>query len=200
MDGVLIDAKDWHYDSLNMALAELGYKPISFKDHVETFCGLSTNKKIEMMSQNNPSIMQDRQKINDLKQIYTYKIAKERLKPNILQIQMLQTLKNKGYQLAVCSNSISATISLFLNLAQIDKFFTFTISNEDVTNQKPHPDMYLKAIANFNLQPKNCLIIEDSPYGIQAAKASGAIVMEVKTIEDVNIENIEKHILNASYN
>jgi len=182
MDGVLIEAKDWHYDSLNMALAKCGYKPISLNDHKTTFCGLSTNTKIHMLSQTNPAILNDSKKINDLKQQYTFEIAKQRLKPNAKQIDMLSALQSEGYKMAVCSNSIADTISLFLRLAGIDGFFDFTLSNQDVTNQKPHPEIYTMAMQKFNLKPKQCLIIEDSKHGIEAARASGGFVMEVSNI------------------
>ena len=49
MDGVLIDAKDWHYDALNKALATFGME-ISIHDHLTTYDGLSTNQKLNMLS------------------------------------------------------------------------------------------------------------------------------------------------------
>jgi beta-phosphoglucomutase-like phosphatase (HAD superfamily) len=54
--------------------------------------------------------------------------------------------------------------------------------------------MYVKAIKRMGLTPKECMIVEDNDHGIMAAKASGAFVMEVETVEDVNYINILKHI------
>lgn len=54
--------------------------------------------------------------------------------------------------------------------------------------------MYIKAIERMGLNPKECMIVEDNENGIKAARASGANVMIVDSVEDVNYENIKKHI------
>jgi HAD superfamily hydrolase (TIGR01509 family) len=80
--------------------------------------------------------------------------------------------------------------------ASLDKYFEFYISNEDVKNGKPNPEMYNKAIKMLNLTPQECMIIEDNENGIKAAKASHAWVMEVDDVKEVNHENIINHIKN----
>ena len=67
-------------------------------------------------------------------------------------------------------------------------------------NGKPEPEIYNKAIANLQLKPIECLIIEDNDNGIKAAKASGAHVMEVKTVYDVNYDDIKSFIKNIEEN
>lgn len=68
------------------------------------------------------------------------------------------------------------------------------LSNEDVEHAKPAPDIYTKAIRSFGLSPDECLIVEDNENGIRAARASGAHVMVVEGVEDVNLENITSRI------
>ena len=70
----------------------------------------------------------------------------------------------------------------------------FFLSNQDVSNGKPDPEMYNNAIARLGLSPQECMVVEDNEHGIAAAKASGAHVMEVETVEDVNYMNICKYI------
>ena len=72
----------------------------------------------------------------------------------------------------------------------IKKYIEFSLSNEDVKNPKPSPEIYSKSIEMLNLKPHECLIVEDNINGITAAKASGAHCLEVKEVEDVNHTNI----------
>lgn len=97
--------------------------------------------------------------------------------------------------MAVCSNSIRNTIEVMMQKASLEQYLDFYISNQDVKNGKPDPEMYNKAIERMGLNPKECMIVEDNENGIKAARASGANVMVVDSVEDVNYENIKKHIL-----
>ena len=76
------------------------------------------------------------------------------------------------------------------------EYLDFYLSNEDVKKSKPDPEMYNNAINRFKLSPKECLIIEDNPNGVKAAIASGAHVMKVDKITDVNYFNISNFIIN----
>ena len=68
------------------------------------------------------------------------------------------------------------------------------LSNEDVTKPKPDPEMFTKAIEMLGLTPHDVLILEDNENGIKAARASGAHVMEVREVEEVNYENISSKL------
>ena len=81
-----------------------------------------------------------------------------------------------------------------LKLAHIYDYFDIIISNQDVEESKPSPDMYLKAMKNFDLTPNECLVIEDNENGIKAAQASGAHLMVVSDPSEVTLENIKSKI------
>lgn len=193
MDGVLIDAKDWHYEALNKALNLFGME-ISRYDHLVTYDGLPTKKKLEMLTHERglPKGLHDF--INDMKQQYTMEIVYSRCKPTFYHEYALSKLKNNQYKMAVCSNSIRNTIEIMMQKASLEKYIDFYISNQDVHHGKPDPEMYIKAIERMKLQPAECMIIEDNENGIKAARASGAHVMIVDDITDVNYENIIKHV------
>ena len=70
MDGVLIDAKEWHYEALNKALGLFGYE-ISRYDHLVTYDGLPTSKKLEMLTMEKGMPQKLHTFINSLKQQYT---------------------------------------------------------------------------------------------------------------------------------
>jgi len=193
MDGVLIEAKDWHYEALNKALQLFGME-ISRYDHLVTYDGLPTKKKLEMLTYERGLPKGLHQFINDMKQQYTMEIVYAECKPRFYHEYALSKLKNESYNMAVCSNSIRNTIEVMMQKASLEQYLDFYISNQDVKNGKPDPEMYNKAIERMGLNPKECMIVEDNENGIKAARASGANVMIVDSVEDVNYENIKKHI------
>lgn len=92
--------------------------------------------------------------------------------------------------MAVCSNSVRSTVVTMMRKAGLDAYLDIMVSNEDVSRGKPDPEMYLKAMTSFGLDPSECLIVEDNENGIKAAKASGGHLLVVKEVDDTNIQNI----------
>lgn len=193
MDGVLIEAKDWHYEALNKALNLFGME-ISRYDHLVTYDGLPTKKKLQMLTKERGLPEGLHNFINDMKQLYTMEIVYAECKPRFYHEYALSALKSEGYKMAVCSNSIRNSVEVMIRKAALSDYLDFFISNQDVTKGKPDPEMYNKAIERLNFVPKECMIVEDNENGIKAARASGANVMIVEEVEDVNYQNIMDHI------
>ncbi|WP_454866435.1 HAD family hydrolase [Pseudomonas umsongensis] len=193
MDGVLIEAKDWHYEALNKSLRLFGHT-ISRHDHLTTYDGLPTSRKLDMLSVERDLPLELHNFINEMKQEYTMEIVYAQCKPTFVHQYALSSLKNLGYKLAVASNSIRNTVEVMMEKARLDQYLDLKLSNEDVEHAKPAPDIYTKAIRSFGLSPDECLIVEDNENGIRAARASGAHVMVVEGVEDVNLENITSRI------
>ncbi|MGP4123814.1 MAG: HAD family hydrolase [Sodalis sp. (in: enterobacteria)] len=193
MDGVLIDAKEWHYNALNKALNLFGLE-ITKQEHQTTYDGLSTKDKLIMLSRDKSLSKSLHAFINEIKQKYTMDIVNKFCKPMFHHEYALSSLQREGYKLVVASNSIKNSINVMMEKAYLTQYLEFSISNQDVVKAKPDPEMYNKAISTLNLLPKECVIIEDNQNGIKAARASGAHVLEVKTVYDVNYENIKKFI------
>jgi HAD superfamily hydrolase (TIGR01509 family) len=193
MDGVLIEAKEWHYEALNRALKLFGFE-ISLHDHLTTYDGLPTMKKLEMLSiaTGLPESLHDF--INEMKQIFTMEIVHAQCKPTFVHERALSILRSKGYKLAVASNSIRNTVEVMMEKSHLDKYLHMQLSNQDVQKAKPHPDIYIKAIESFGILPCECLVVEDNPNGIAAAKGAGANLLVVDNVLDVNIDNILQRI------
>ena len=124
LDGVLVDACDWHYLSLNRALDEVVGFSISREDHISTYNGLPTKVNFVML----------------------------------------------GY-------------------------FNMIVTNEDVENNKPHPDCYNLAVKKLDISPSDCIIVEDSPKGMQSAKSSivpDSNIWNVKNTTEVTLENFRR--------
>jgi HAD superfamily hydrolase (TIGR01509 family) len=198
MDGVLIDARDWHYESLNKALSLFGAE-ISRYDHLVTFDGLPTKRKLEMLSLEGDFPKSLHGFVNDLKQQYTMEIIYSKCKPIFQHQYALAKLKNDGYHLVVCSNSIRKTVDVMMEKSGLMQYLDFFLSNQDVKEGKPDPEIYNAAIARLGLQPEDCLIIEDNENGIKAAIASGSHVLKVDNPDEVHYYNIKNHINELAY-
>lgn len=193
MDGVLIEAKDWHYEALNRALRLFGYE-ISRYDHLVTYDGLPTSKKLEMLSMEKGLPLGLHTFINDLKQSYTEEMVHAQCTPRFFHEYALSRLRAEGYRLAVASNSIHNTVHLMMEKSSLLPYLEFYLSNQDVKKAKPDPEIYTTAITRLGLSPQEVMVVEDNRNGIQAATAAGAHVMKVDTVYDVNYENIMRHI------
>jgi beta-phosphoglucomutase len=189
MDGVLIDAKDWHYEALNQALELFGFH-ISRYEHLITYDGLPTAKKLEMLSLERGLPKGLHGFLSEMKQKYTMQHIFMKCKSLFQHQYALSRLKTEGYRLAVASNSVRATVDMMMEKSDLVQYLDFTLSNQDVCNAKPDPEIYNVAIARLGLSPDECLIIEDNYNGIKAARASGAYVMEIKDVDDVTYMNI----------
>jgi HAD superfamily hydrolase (TIGR01509 family) len=193
MDGVLIDAKDWHYDALNRALEHFGYT-ISRESHLSTFDGLPTRQKLQMLSDSRDLPKGLHKFLNNLKQSYTLEISYQRCKPAFNHQYALSRLKEDGYKLGVCSNSVRQSIEAMMKLSALDCYLDNLISNQDVVKGKPDPEMYLKAMDVFDVRPEECLILEDNDHGIQAANASGGHLLKIGVPDDVTYQAIKTRI------
>jgi beta-phosphoglucomutase-like phosphatase (HAD superfamily)/dTDP-glucose pyrophosphorylase len=191
LDGVLVEAKEIHYEALNEALGEKYM--ITWDEHLSRYDGLKTSQKLEMLTKDKglPIDLYDKVWINK------QKLTIEKLR-NLSQseqlIECMSSLTNDGYKIAVCSNSIRKTVLTVLSKLGIIEYVDLIISNEDVKNSKPHPEMYWKAISMMSFLPEQTLIVEDSPYGLLAASRSKSHVLRVKSPTEVSYSNIIKKI------
>jgi HAD superfamily hydrolase (TIGR01509 family) len=191
LDGVLVEAKNIHFEALNEALGPK-YK-ISWNEHLSKYDGLKTNQKLEMLTQDKGLPIKMYPQVWEEKQRLTLKKLKD-LEPNPQLMVCMDLLVQQGYKLAVCSNSIRKTVLTVLSKLNIIENFDLILSNEDVKNSKPHPEIYWKAISQMGFLPEETLIVEDSPYGLLAASRSKASVMRVGSPKDISYNNIYKYL------
>jgi len=191
LDGVLVEAKNIHFDALNDALGEKF--SISWNEHLSIYDGLKTNQKLEMLTEKKGLPTELHKEIWNTKQKITLQKLKQ-LKPSEQLIDCMSELVESNYKIAVCSNSIRKTVLTVLSKLGIMEFMDLIISNEDVKNSKPHPEMYWKAISMMGVLPEETLIVEDSPYGLLAASRSKSHVFRVKNPSEVTIENIKNKL------
>ena len=189
MDGVLIDAKEWHYQALNSALDLFGYG-IGLEDHLSRFDGLPTKSKLEILSREQGLPQHLHTTINIVKQERTLRLAAINCypKPNLLTI--MNYLKLSGYKIGLATNSIRLTTETMMRYAGLFDYFDVVLTNEDVLNPKPNPEIYLMACHSLKFRPEEVLVFEDNHHGIQAARNAGCVVYEVSSPDELFLDQV----------
>lgn len=105
-------------------------------------------------------------------------------KPNAEKL--LKRLKELGFNLAIGTTTRKANIEMYkttnkniINKAKLDDYFDIIITNEDVKNRKPDPEVHSRILEFYNIKPEEVLIVEDSLIGVEAAKNAGISVVTI---------------------
>jgi len=191
LDGVLVNAKNIHYSTLNTALREVDSKfEILWNEHLQKYDGLKTNQKLALLTKEKDLPTREYDRVWKRKQELTIdEISSLTIDTRLVDI--FKQLKNMGYILACCSNSIRRSVFIMLSKIGVIEYVDLILSNEDVRSSKPHPEIYWKAMSIFEVIPEETLIVEDSPPGLLAASRSGANILRVKNPEDLTLEKIQ---------
>src|SRR5258708_4810214 len=109
LDGVLVDATEWHYRALNRALYSIGYE-IPRLEHLSIYNGLPTSRKLEILTASKGLPRELHAQIRKLKQRYTREEITQHCAPVPEKQELLRRLRDDGHKLAVCSNSIRESV------------------------------------------------------------------------------------------
>lgn len=190
LDGVLIDSRDLHFYSLNNALESVGEQyVINRKEHLSTYDGLSTSKKLSMLSKSKGLPESLHSEIWKRKQEETLKLLSY-FGVNSVAVKIMEGLRSRDIKIAVASNSIRRSVQVALHSIGVLHLVDYIVSNEDVTLAKPYPEMYWKCMTAFNVLPDETMIIEDSHIGRMGAINSGAQLHAIKNSDDLNYANV----------
>lgn len=194
LDGVLADAKKIHYSTLNQALSEISDRfIISETEHLSIYDGLKTSQKLDLLTKNKKLDKKYYDQIWNTKQKLTID-AISKIEKDTNLINLFINLRNRGYKLACCSNSIRRSVLVMLSKIGLIEYIDLILSNEDVKNAKPHPEIYWKAMSMMDVLPEQTLIVEDSPTGLLAANRSGANMLRVDNPNDLTEEKINSKL------
>ena len=195
LDGVLVDARELHYDALNRALKSIDEKYVIKRDeHLSTYDGLPTTKKLNMLSKKKRLPKELHEEVWKLKQEMTRKIIDEEMIYDEKMRGILRRFKSEGYRICVASNSIRESCKMMLVRKGLIDYIEFFYSNQDVKNSKPNTEMYLKCMIKAEVNPDETVIIEDSHVGRKAALSSGAYLCAVEDCNDVSYEKVRRVI------
>lgn len=194
LDGVLVDAADWHRGAFDYALIYHGFEPLGDEEHEKRFNGLSTRKKISMLVEEDrlptgTNLLYD--EIYKSKQEATVNIIKEKCKPVTRIIDTINFAKSIGMKVGVVTNCSRKTCELMLNLSKLYDLFDAIITNNDVDGKiKPHPRPYLMGRRTFNVSYKGALAIDDTDKGIISAVDAGCRTWRLKNFDDLSVMNL----------
>ncbi|MFW9826042.1 MAG: HAD family hydrolase [Candidatus Thorarchaeota archaeon] len=201
MDGVLADTSSIHFESWVKLAEEIG---ITFtKSFFErTFGQQSPSIVRELVGQEADELLI--RNWANLKEYYYRDMVKGKLRPLPGVLKIISQLKALGFKLAVGSSGPSENVELLLVTLQIKHNFDVVITAKEVQNGKPEPDVFIMAAKALNLPPENCIVIEDAPVGIKAARAAGMNCIALTTThneEELNgAQIISKNLTEISIN
>ena len=190
LDGVIVDSRDMHYEALNRALADIAPTyVISREEHLSTFDGLSTSKKLALLSSRglDPNL---HKRIWEKKQEYTNLIIENEYTVDVRICSILNQLKKEGYTLYVASNSIHSTVKTILLKKGFMDYIDYFASNQNVKLPKPNSEIYFHCMTHAGLSVHETLILEDSHIGRKAALGSGAYLLPIENSDDLTLDKI----------
>lgn len=192
LDGVLVDACDWHYESLNRALREIADFSIPREAHLLDFNGLPTKTKLAKLLDHRVIKPDQVKAIFNAKQKYTVEVINELAQPYAEKIELHEYITSQRILSACVTNSIRETATIMLDKTWQLRYMRMIVSNEDVVKGKPNPDPYWFAMKRLCVTPDETLIIEDSDVGFASATASGAHVHRVAECCHVDKQSVSE--------
>jgi HAD superfamily hydrolase (TIGR01509 family) len=177
MDGVLIDSEPLHHAAMNAVLAPLNH---TVEDpEYRTYIGASSAYAWERIVA--------ARRLPDPPATYMARydeavcaVVAEQGVPMPGLLPLLADLRAAGVPLAVASSSAARWVEVTLGCIGVRDDFAVVVSGEQVTRGKPAPDIFLRAAALLGVDPAHCLVIEDSPRGLEAARAAGMFAVALQ--------------------
>ena len=194
LDGVLVDSKKIHFDSLNIALKEVDEKyVISEDDQYGIFEGLTTKQKLKILTETRNLPEEYHEKIWKSKQEKSIKFFENLPKDEEL-IEIFKVIREYNVDVAVASNCIKETVEACLTSLGLIDHVNLYLANEDVVSPKPNPEIYLMCMENMQTTKWHTVIFEDSLVGKSAAVSSGAKLVSIKNRSDLNMDLVLSHL------
>lgn len=180
MDGVLADTAVLHYETWKVVLDELGI-PFDWETFGKIF-GRNNASSLQVLL-GHPASAALLQRVDQVKEQAFRQMAPGRvgLVPGVRE--WLQEFQRRGLPQAVASSAPMENIDLLMDLLGIRAYFTHLVSGHDIPG-KPDPAVFLQAARRVGVRPESCLVIEDSPAGVQGARRAGMRVVGVATTHE----------------
>lgn len=190
-DGVISDSEMLHLRAFNHTLAEYGIE-ISREDYFKDYLGLNDIDLLRELAAKG-LLKADQEKIRKLaenkKHIFEELIKNEN---TIIEAvpEFLQMLKNHNITMAVCSGALLNEIESILKKANLTEFFEVIVSADQIERGKPYPDGFLVTLERLNekldkpVKANQCIVIEDSRWGLEGARQAGMHTVAVTNSYD----------------
>ena len=171
MDGIIIDSEPIYFD-LEMKLFRQLCLPISEKDH-DAFVGTSTRNMWVYLKDKFDIKPSADELVKIERELYEKRLMSEKIVPIDGVVELIKNLHKGGLKLAIASSSSLYEIETIADLFKIKSYFLQFVSGDEVGKGKPEPDIFLLAAERLSVKPEECIVIEDSRNGVEAAKKAG---------------------------
>ncbi|MFH9244555.1 HAD family hydrolase [Streptomyces lydicus] len=171
-DGVLVDSEPLSNTVLAGYLTELGH-PTPYEESIRDYMGSAMHRIHELvMERTGQRLPED---FDDVFHSRVFAAFERELKPVPGAREMLEKLAADGVPYCVGSSGSHERIRVGHRATGLDRWFPAgrVFSSEDVGRGKPAPDLFLYAAREMGVAPERCVVVEDSPLGVQAAVAAG---------------------------
>ena len=175
MDGVLIDSEPLWKIAMEEVFKSVGCS-LTRKDFQKTV-GLRLDEVIQYWYEHTGWENATPKEVEEAIVRRMIELLNENGTPLTGVIETLEFLKLKGKKIGLATSSYAVLIDTVLNALSIRQYFDFTHSAENESHGKPHPAVYLTVADQLQIQPKKCLVIEDSLNGIISGKAARMTVV-----------------------
>lgn len=176
MDGVLVDSSEAHYQSWHQ-LGQREGRPFTAELFGQTF-GMH-NQQILPLWLGSDLSQSEIDRLADWKETTYRQLAPQLMRPIPGVVDLIAALRSEGVPLAVGSSGPLANIRLILRTLGLEEAFQALSTGEDVQHGKPDPQVFLVAAQRLGVDPSRCLVVEDAPFGVEAARRAGMSVLAI---------------------
>ena len=190
-DGVITDSEVLHLRAFNQSLAPYGIE-ITTKDYYTTYLGFNDNDCYRLLVEKGLLKMDEREInaiMNEKRRIFE-QLSKTEGKMIEGVRDFLTMLEQNNVPMAICSGSLLTEVEMVLEEARLRNLFEVIVSGEQVKKGKPDPEGFILSLQRLNesrehpITANQCVAIEDSHWGLEAAKAAGMHTIAVTNSYD----------------
>jgi beta-phosphoglucomutase len=178
MDGVMVDNLQYHRIAWNSYAEQLGFGNIDLFNSIGF--GATNRRYLEFLFKRSLSDAEV-SKMGEEKEALYRDLFSDHIKPVQGLIPLLKRLKSNGLKLGVATSSPLSNLDFVLDRLELRMYFDVLVYEGLVKQGKPNPEIYLKALSLLNVNADQCVVVEDSMHGAEAAKAAGCKVIGLLT-------------------
>jgi len=170
MDGVIVDSEPAHIEAEKRVMMQHGVKVTT--EDLRSYTGTTAEFEFtDLISKHH--LRTTPEKLTREKDVILFELLEKETQPTKGVITLIKDLKQHGFKLGIASSGRGKLIFYFLKKLKMEHLFDTVVCAEDITHSKPHPEIFLKAAERLHEKPENCVVIEDSKLGVEAAKRAG---------------------------
>lgn len=177
LDGTLVDSEPNYFAADQKLFAKYGVSDYTMEIHSQ-YVGFGSKEMLEDMQQKY-KINESTENLLAGKNRNYIEIARNNTAVFPEMLKFVELLISHNYPVAVASGSSPEIIQEILSITDLAKYFNVVLSAENVKNGKPEPDIFIETAQQLGVAAENCLVVEDSQYGVEAAKRASMYCIAV---------------------